>query len=81
MRLKRMLRVPWVSSEVREAADAAIDAADNSGTLHGLSLRLMSAGGDELERIADGLDAHGQRVEAARARADARMHQIEEATE
>lgn len=50
-----------------------IDETDNAGTLHGLALRLSSASADELQHIAAGLEAHGQRVEAARARADARM--------
>lgn len=52
-----------------------IDQTDNTGTLQALALRLATAGADEMALIATGLEKHGQRVEAARARADAAMNQ------
>lgn len=61
---------------MRAAMFEAIDETDNAGTLQALALRLASAGADEMERIAAGLEKHGQRVEAARARADAAMNQM-----
>lgn len=75
-RLRRLLKVPWLTSEAQAAALEVVEQTDNAGTLQALALRLASAGADEMERIAAGLEQHGQRVEAARARAEARMNQL-----
>lgn len=68
--------MPWVSPELQAAALEVIEQTDNAGALHGLALRLSTAGADELQAIAAGLEKYGARKEAAIARADARMNQI-----
>lgn len=73
--------VPWLTPDQKQAAAQVIDDADSPAVLHALAQRLAVAGSDELEGIAAGLERYGYRVEAARARADARMAAPEQEAE
>lgn len=52
---------------------ATIQAATTSAEIQLLARGLMAYAGQELQKVADGLEAHGQREHAARARAQGRQ--------